>query len=276
MDLANLFNLRGKVAVVAGGAGVLGSAIAEGLAAAGATVSLTNRNGARAKEIAERLCAAGWHARGYVMDALSQESILECCNEIVRNHGHVDVLVNAVGGNHKDATTSEASSFFDLDLGAVRDVVALNLVGGAIGPAMIFGKAMSANSGGGSIIHLSSMAADRPLTRVAGYSASKAAVENFTRWLAVHLAQEVSADLRVNAIAPGFFLTDQNRFLLVEEESGHATERGRKIIDHTPMGRYGEPHDVVGAVVYLASDASRFVTGTVLPIDGGFSAYSGV
>lgn len=276
MDVVNLFGLRGKVAVVAGGAGVLGSAIGEGLAAAGAKVALTNRARARATEVAARLTDAGWQAQGYVMDALQRESVQQCCDEVLRAHGRIDVFVNAVGGNQKGATTSPEHSFFDLDLQAVREVVELNLFAGAITPAMVFGKAMSENAEGGSIINISSMTADRPLTRIAGYSASKAAVENFTKWLAVHFAQEVSPKLRVNAIAPGFFLTDQNRYLLVDSETGEPTERGHKIIRNTPMARYGAPEEVVGAVLYLASEASRFVTGTVMPIDGGFSAYSGV
>lgn len=276
MDVVNLFGLKGKVAVVAGGAGVLGSAIGEGLAAAGATVALTNRARARAAEVAGRLVDAGWNARGYVMDALQRESVQQCCNDVVRELGRIDILVNAVGGNHKGATTSPEHSFFDLDVAYLREVVDLNLFAGAVTPAMVFGKAMSENDEGGSIINISSMTADRPLTRIAGYSASKAAVENFTKWLAVYFAQEVSPKLRVNAIAPGFFLTEQNRYLLTDAESGEPTERGRKIIEHTPMGRYGEPEEVAGAVLYLASDASRFVTGTVMPIDGGFSAFSGV
>lgn len=276
MDVANLFSLRGKVAVVLGGAGVLGGAITSGLCAAGATVALTNRTRARASEVADELNAAGGHARGYVMDAMRFESIQECCDEIMADLGRVDILVNAVGGNHKEATTSAEHPFFNLDRHFIREVIDLNLFAGAISPAMVFGKAMAGNPEGGSLINISSMTADRPLTRIVGYSAAKAAVENFTKWLAVHFAQEVGPKLRVNAIAPGFFLTEQNRFLLTDAETGEPTERGRKIIAHTPMGRYGRPEDVVGAVLYLASDASRFVTGTVLPIDGGFSAYSGV
>lgn len=276
MDVADLFSLKGKVAVVAGGAGVLGSAIAEGLAAAGATVALTNRARARASEIADRIRDAGWHAHGYVMDATHRESIQDCCDEILRDHGQVDILVNAVGGNQKAATTTPEHPFFDLDAAVLREVIDLNLFAGAISPAMVFGKAMSGNADGGSIINISSMTADRPLTRIVGYSASKAAVDNFTKWLAVYLAREISPALRVNAIAPGFFLTDQNRFLLLDSESGEPTARGRAIIDHTPMGRYGDPEDVVGAVLYLASDASRFVTGTIMAIDGGFSSFSGV
>ncbi len=276
MDVSHLFSLDGKVAVVAGGAGVLGSAIVEGLAAAGAVVALTNRNASRANEIAGRIRDAGWNAQGYAMDALNAGSVQRCADAVLADHGRVDILVNAVGGNVKEATTSPDTTFFDVDTEAIRQVIDLNLFGGAINPALAFGKAMCASPAGGSIVNISSMTADRPLTRILGYSASKAAVENFTRWLAVHFALDMDTRVRVNAIAPGFFLTEQNRFLLTDAETGEPTERGRKIIAHTPMGRYGRPEDVVGAVLYLASDASRFVTGTVLPIDGGFSAYSGV
>ena len=276
MDVADLFSLKGKVAVVAGGAGVLGSAIAEGLAASGATVAVTNRTRTRASEVADRMRDAGWLAQGYVMDASQKESVQACCDEVLRDHGQVDILVNAVGGNQKAATTTPDHPFFDLDLAVLREVIDLNLFAGAITPAMVFGKAMSGNTSGGSIINISSMTADRPLTRIVGYSASKAAVDNFTKWLAVYLAHDISPSLRVNAIAPGFFLTDQNRFLLLDSESGEPTQRGRSIIEHTPMGRYGSPEDVVGAVLYLASDASRFVTGTIMAIDGGFSSFAGV
>jgi len=276
MDVSDLFSLKGKVAVVAGGAGVLGSAIAEGLAASGATVALTNRARARASEIADRMRDAGWHAQGYVMDATQKDSVQACCDEVLHDHGQIDILVNAVGGNQKAATTTPDHPFFDLDLAVLRDVIDLNLFAGAITPAMVFGKAMSGNATGGSIINISSMTADRPLTRIVGYSASKAAVDNFTKWLAVYLARDISPGLRVNAIAPGFFLTDQNRFLLLDHETGEPTLRGKSIIEHTPMGRYGEPEDVVGAVLYLASDASRFVTGTIMAIDGGFSSFAGV
>jgi len=176
----------------------------------------------------------------------------------------------------KGATTSPEQSFFDLPGDALRMVVDLNLVGGVIVPSQVFVKCMLDNPEGGSIINVSSMNAFRPLTRIPGYSAAKAAVSNFTQWLAVHLAQDYSPALRVNAIAPGFFLTEQNRFLLTDKETGAPTARGECIIGHTPMARYGAPEDLVGAVVWLASDASKFVTGIVLPIDGGFSAFSGV
>jgi NAD(P)-dependent dehydrogenase (short-subunit alcohol dehydrogenase family) len=159
---------------------------------------------------------------------------------------------------------------------ALEKVVNLNLFGGAVLPSQIFGKIMTANPDGGSIINVSSMNAFRPLTRIPGYSAAKAAVSNFTQWLAVYMAQAGYLNLRVNAIAPGFFLTEQNRFLLTEEKTGDLTQRGRKIMEHTPMGRFGSPEDLIGTVVWLASDAAKFVTGIVVPVDGVFSAYSGV
>ncbi len=189
--------------------------------------------------------------------------------------GKVDILISAVGGNQKDATTSDELSFFDLELDALEKVIALNLFGGAILPAQVFGKSMAGNSEGGSIINVSSMNALRPLTRIPGYSAAKAAVSNFTQWLAVHFAQEYNKNLRVNAIAPGFFLTQQNHFLLLDDDE-KLTERGASIISHTPMERFGKPEDLIGVCIWLASDASKFVSGIVVPIDGGFSAFSGV
>jgi NAD(P)-dependent dehydrogenase (short-subunit alcohol dehydrogenase family) len=210
------------------------------------------------------------------MDAFQRESIEVCCQRVRDDLGRVDILVNGVGGNMKTATTSPEMTFFDLPADAMKKVVDLNLVAGAIVPSQVFGKCMKDNPEGASIINVSSMNAFRPLTRIPGYSAAKAAVSNFTLWLAVHLAQEYNHKLRVNAIAPGFFLTEQNRFLLTDERTGELTPRGKTIIAHTPMGEFGKPEDLVGVALWLASDASRFVTGIVVPIDGGFSAFSGV
>jgi NAD(P)-dependent dehydrogenase (short-subunit alcohol dehydrogenase family) len=210
------------------------------------------------------------------MDAFNKASIESCCEAVYKDFGRVDILVNGVGGNMKGATTSPEQSFFDLPADAVQKVLDLNLVAGAIVPSQVFVKRMKDNPDGASIINVSSMNAFRPLTRIPGYSAAKAAVSNFTQWLAVHLAQEYNTKLRVNAIAPGFFLTDQNRFLLTDEKTGDLTPRGKAIISHTPMGAFGKPEDLVGVALWLASDASRFVTGIVVPIDGGFSAFSGV
>ena len=276
MELYNLFDLKGKTAVVTGGGGVLGGAIAAGLAEAGASVAVADLLPEMAEQCARRISGAGGHARGYAMDVFDVDSIRKCCDAVVRDFGSVDILVNGVGGNMKGATTAPEQSFFQIPADALNKVMDLNLTGGVIVPSQIFVQAMLKNEHGGSIINISSMNAFRPLTRIPGYSAAKAAVSNFTQWLAVHLAQEYSSMLRVNAIAPGFFLTEQNRFLLTDKDSGALTDRGKTIINHTPMGRFGNPDDLVGAAIWLASDAARFVTGVVLPVDGGFSAFSGV
>ncbi|MBM3334359.1 SDR family oxidoreductase [Candidatus Sumerlaeota bacterium] len=273
---AEVFSVAGKVAAVTGGGGVLCSTMARALADAGARIAVCDILEDMARTVADDIRRQGGDARPYKMDTLSLDSIREQCAAICHDFGSVDVLINGAGGNVKEATTSADLSFFDLPLSALERVVALNLFGGAILPCQVFGRLMVKNDNGGSIINISSMNAIRPLTRIAGYSAAKAAVSNFTQWLAVHLAREHNRRLRVNAIAPGFFLTEQNRYLLTDRETGELTERGKTVIAHTPMGEFGRPEDLVGAVLWLASDASRFVTGIVVPIDGGFSAFSGV
>jgi len=272
----DLFRLDGRVAVVTGGGGVLGGAIADGLAAAGATVAIADVVPEKANEAAMRIGSAGGQASGHYMNAFERDTVEACCDAILKAHGQVDILVNGVGGNMPGATTSPEQSFFELPEDGLQKVFNLNLVGGVIVPSQVFVRHMKDNPNGGVIINVSSMNAFRPLTRIPGYSAAKAAVSNFTQWLAVHLAQEYTPNLRVNAIAPGFFLTEQNRFLLTDKETGEPTDRGRTILAHTPAARYGEPEDLIGSVVWLASDAAKFVTGIVLPIDGGFSAFSGV
>jgi NAD(P)-dependent dehydrogenase (short-subunit alcohol dehydrogenase family) len=272
----DMFSVSGKIAVITGGGGVLCGAMAEALARAGARVAVCDIFEDKAQAVVERIREAGGQARAYKMDVLSLDSIQEQGAAIYRDFGLVDILINGAGGNLKEATTSPELSFFDLPLGALEKVIALNLYGGAILPCQVFGRRMVKNDEGGSIINISSMNALRPLTRIAGYSAAKAAVSNFTQWLAVHFAQEYNPKLRVNAIAPGFFLTDQNLFLLTDRETGKLTARGEAIIAHTPVRQFGKPDDLVGAVIWLASEASRFVTGIVVPIDGGFSAFSGV
>ena len=276
MDVKQLFDLSGKVAVVTAGGGVLCSAIAEGFAAAGAKVAVADLRLDMAEAVAKRINEAGGTARSYAMDAFDKSTIEACCAAVKADFGGVDILVNGVGGNMAGATTSPEQPFFDLPQEALNKVMDLNLVAGVVVPSQVFVKAMVERGGGGVIINVSSMNAFRPLTRIPGYSAAKAAVSNFTQWLAVHLAQEYDTKLRVNAIAPGFFLTDQNRFLLTDKETGAPTPRGESIIGHTPMGRYGVPDDLVGVALWLASGASAFVTGVVVPVDGGFSAYSGV
>ena len=276
MQALDMFDLSGKVAVVAGGGGILGGAIAEGLAAAGASVAVADLLPDQARSVAQKIMDTVGKAKGYPMDVFAPETVQECCGSVLADFDKVDILVNAVGGNMKGATVSPEQSFFDVPGDALRKVVDLNLVGGAMLPSQVFVKSMLTNEDGGSVINVSSMCAFTPLTRVLGYSAAKAAVSNFTQWLAVHLAQEYTPKLRVNAIAPGFFLTEQNRYLLTDEKTGADTPRGETIKAHTPMARYGAPEDLVGAVLWLAGDAARFVTGIVVPIDGGFSAFSGV
>ncbi|MGM0365552.1 MAG: SDR family oxidoreductase [Actinomycetota bacterium] len=268
-----IFDLKGKTAVVIGGTGVLGSAIAAGLAGAGAKVALCGRTSY--KEKAESLAKGGREVKGYYVDVMDKDKTIACKDRIIADFKRIDILVNAAGGNIKEATTSDRLSFFDLEIEKLNQVVNLNLFGGAILPAQVFGKEMAKNSRGGSIINISSMNAFRPLTKIPGYSAAKAAVSNFTQWLAVHLAKEYNKNLRVNAIAPGFFLTSQNHYLLFDKDE-NLTERGRSIIAHTPMAEFGKPQNLVGVCIWLASEASRFVTGIVIPIDGGFSAYAGV
>ena len=259
-----------------GGGGVLGGAIAAGLADAGAAVAVCDLLPDMADKCAQKITGAGGVAKGYAVDVFTPETVQQCRDAVLRDFGTVDILVNGVGGNMKGATTAPEQTFFQIPTEALIKVMDLNLVGGVIVPSQIFLQAMLKNADGGVVINISSMNAFRPLTRIPGYSAAKAAVSNFTQWLAVHLAQEYSPLLRVNAIAPGFFLTEQNRYLLTDKENGELTDRGRTIINHTPMNRFGNPDDLVGAAIWLASDAARFVTGIVLPVDGGFSAFSGV
>ena len=272
-----LFSLKGKIAVVLGGGGILGASISEGLAEAGADTAVCDLKAETAIGLAKKIESEyGVKAKGYELDAMNIDSLKKVCSDIMKEFININILVNAVGGNIKEATTSETQSFFDLSNVALRKVIDLNLMAGAILPSQIFGREMANSSYNGSIINISSMNYFRPLTRTPGYSAAKAAVSNFTQWLAVDLAQAFGEKIRVNAVAPGFFLTDQNRFLLTNPETGELKPRGNKIIQHTPMGRFGKPDDLIGTVIWLASDASKFVTGITIPVDGGFSAYSGV
>lgn len=271
--IENLFSVRGKVVLFTGGAGVLSGAIAKGLGEAGARVVLTDITSV--EERVNQLRRQGIEAYGYRMDVLQRADIEQVAQQVLREVGRVDVLLNAAGGNIPEASTSPERRFFDLPVEALQKVVYLNLFGGAILPSQVFAQQMLENETGGVIINFSSMSAFKPLTRVLGYSAAKAAVSNFTQWLAVHIAQEYSPKVRVNAIAPGFFLTNQNRYLLLDEQ-GNLTPRGQAILAHTPMGRFGEPDDLIGTIIWLASPASAFVTGAVIPIDGGFSAFAGV
>jgi len=268
------FDIKNQVIAITGGSGVLGSVTASALANAGAKVVIMARSLARCQQVADQIMADGGEAMAIACDVLDKYSIETAANTILERWQRVDALINAAGGNRKDASTNADLSFFDLPQDALQGVFDLNILGSIL-PSQIFGKSM-AQQKSGVIINVSSMAAFTPLTRIPAYSAAKAGINNFTQWLSVHMAQEYSPHIRVNAIAPGFFLTEQNRFLLTEEESGALTPRGRSIIDHTPMARFGDPEELVGAVLWLLAPASRFVTGIVVPIDGGFSAFSGV
>jgi NAD(P)-dependent dehydrogenase (short-subunit alcohol dehydrogenase family) len=273
-NLQTLFDVRGRTAVITGGSGHLGRAMAVALAQAGAQVAILGRHGETTQKVAETIQAEGGTAIGIAADVLNRAALEQSREQITSVFGPVDIVINAAGGNSPAATTSAEQSFFDLDIEAASHVFGLNFTG-TFQSCQVFGRGM-AERGQGCIVNVTSMSGLRPLTRVAAYSAAKAAVANFTQWLATYMAQEYSPAIRVNAIAPGFFLTEQNRYLMVDSQSGAMTSRGQTIVDHTPMGRLGEPDDLVGTLLWLVSPASSFVTGIVVPVDGGFSAYSGV
>ncbi len=273
-ELARLFDFTGKTIVVTGATGVLGGEIACALVGCGANVAMMDRNLDPASGLLEVM--GGGASRAVVLrgDVLQTRSLEQALEEILRHFPRVDGLVNAAGGNVPEATTAAERSFFDLSADALRGALDLNLLGTVL-PSQVFGRQMAAQ-GEGVILNISSLSALRPLTRIPAYSAAKAGVSNFTQWLAVHMAREYSPRIRVNAVAPGFFLTRQNRSLLVDGETHELTERGRAILAHTPCGRFGAPEDLFGAVLWLLSPAAAFVTGIVVPVDGGFSAFSGV
>ena len=277
-DPGNAFSLSGKTAVVTGATGTLGGAMARGLSRAGARVGVLGRREEKAEEVAAELSGGGAEAMALPADVLDQGQLEAARDAALERFGRIDVLVNAAGGNVPGAIVGEEESFFDLPREALEEVLDLNLLGTVL-PTQVFGGAMVRGRGPGgaegSVVNVSSMAAQRPLTRVVGYSAAKSAVENLTRWLAAELARKHGPGLRVNAVAPGFFLGDQNRTLLTNED-GSLTERGRIIIEHTPAGRFGEPEDLVGTVVWLCGPGAGFVNGVVIPVDGGFSAFGGV
>ena len=273
-ELGRLYDFTGKSVMVTGGAGVLAGEMACALFGCNAQIAIVDRDPSLAGPLMKRIEPVGDRAIVVFGDVLRGETIQAAADEVIRAFGKIDILINAAGGNDPRATSGGANTFFDIPPDALKFVSDLNLLGTMI-PSQIVGKHM-AGRGEGVILNISSMNAFRPLTRIAAYSAAKAAVSNFTQWLAVYMAQEVSPRIRVNAVAPGFFLTNQNRYLLIDRETGKNTERGKKILDHTPAGRFGEPEDLLGTVLWLLSPASKFVTGIVVPVDGGFSAFSGV
>jgi NAD(P)-dependent dehydrogenase (short-subunit alcohol dehydrogenase family) len=271
--LDSLYSLEGQVAVVTGGTGVLGGAMAMALAMAGARVGILGRRASAAEEMAAAIQARGGEALAIPADVLDRDSLSMARDRLLKHWGAVHTLTNAAGGNLPAATVGDAADIFAMSPSAFQEVVELNLTGSLL-PTLVFGEAI-VKSGGGSIVNVSSMSSARALTRVAGYGAAKAGVENLTRWLAVELGRRHGDLIRVNAIAPGFFVGEQNRALLLEAD-GTPTERGRKIIAHTPAGRFGEANDLAGALVWLCGPGARFVNGVVLPVDGGFSAFGGV
>ena len=274
MDLSNPFDLEGKVTVITGGAGVLCSEMAHYLGKAGAKVVVLDIDEDNMKQLGEDLDQVGAEYLTIKTDVLDKEDIQKAADKVIDKYGKVDVLINGAGGNKSEATTGSEQSFFDLPEDAVKWVFNLSFLGTFL-TSQVFGK-IFAEQEEGNIINVSSMNAFTPLTKIPAYSGAKAAVSNFTQWLAVHMSQNYSTAIRVNAIAPGFLLTEQNRFLLIDEETDELTDRGQTIIDHTPMDEFGDPEDLISTILWLVAPASKFVHGTVIPIDGGFAAFSGV
>jgi NAD(P)-dependent dehydrogenase (short-subunit alcohol dehydrogenase family) len=272
--LTTLFGMEDKVAVLTGGGGVLVGTMGRALGRVGVKVAVLDIVSEAAERVAAEIREAGGDAIAVRCNVLDKASVEAAAATVIDAYGGVDILVNGAGGNKKEATSTPDLSFFDLPADAVTWVFNLNFIGTLL-PCQVFGKLM-AQQGRGIILNVSSMNAFRPLTRIPAYSAAKAAVSNFTQWLAVHMNQEYAADIRVNALAPGFYLTEQNRFLLTDAATGELTPRGQTIIAHTPMGRFGDPEDLISTTLWLLSDGASFVTGVVVPIDGGFSAFSGV
>ena len=272
--MKDMFDIRDKAIVITGGGGVLCGEMAGQLAQRGAKVCVADYNTQAAEQVCKKIEAEGGFAFPVSVNVMDRKAMEDALDIAVEKMGRVDVLINGAGGNKKEATCSPPTTFFDLPDEAIKAVFDLNCVGTML-PCQVFGKHM-AEQNEGTIINISSMNAFRPLTNIAAYSAAKSAISNFTQWLAVYMAQRHSPEIRVNAIAPGFFLTDQNRFLLTDEKTGELTPRGKTILEHTPMNRFGEPADLVGTLQWLISDAAKFVTGIIVPVDGGFSAFSGV
>ncbi len=272
--VSDLFSVEDQVVVITGAGGILCGAMARALARAGARVAVLDILDAQAQKVVDDISSAGGVAKAFHADVLDKASLQTCADQVVAHFGRVDALINGAGGNRKQATTSSDLSFFDLPPEAFQWVFNLNLVGTLLS-SQVFGKLL-AQQGEGVILNIASVNAFRPLTNIPAYSAAKAAVKNFTEWLAVHISQNYSTRIRVNAIAPGFSITEQNRFLLTDAHTGQPTPRGQAVISHTPMARYFEPHELVGTVIWLLSPASAFVHGGTVLVDGGFCAFSGV
>ena len=269
--MKNLFDINGNVTVITGGTGVLGRAIAKYLALNGAKVIILGRKEETGKEIVDEITAEGGSCEFMKTDVMNAEIVQKNCDDIVAKYGRIDTLLNAAGGNMPGATIAPDKTFFDLDAAQFSRVLELNLTGTVI-PTQIFLKPM-VKQGKGSIINFSSMAAFRPMTRVCGYAAAKAGISNFTAYMATECAKKFGEGIRVNAIAPGFFITEQNRALLTNPD-GSYTQRGQDVVRQTPFGRMGDPEELCGTIHYLMSEASKFVTGTVAKVDGGFDVFA--
>ncbi|CDK39031.1 SDR family oxidoreductase [Halorubrum sp. AJ67] len=274
MNVPNDFDVDDKVCVITGGSGVLGSEMARALGENGATIVILARGEEKLRETGEELAAAGIEHHTVSASVLDRTELEAAAETVIAEYGRIDVLINAAGGNSAEATTGPDTSFFDLPVEGFQQVLNVNFTGTVLA-SQVFGEYM-VEEGTGCILNVSSMNAYTPLTKIPAYSGAKAAVSNFTEWLAVHMAHNYSTDIRVNAIAPGFFLTEQNRYLLIDEETGEYTDRGQTIIDHTPQDRFGRPEDLSTTVLWLVSPGAEFVHGASIPIDGGFSAFSGV
>lgn len=267
------YDFSGKTALITGGTGVLCGEMAAALAGLGANVAILARRAQVSPELQAKLEAATGETMLVQGDVLDRVALESAVGRVMARYGRIDILINGAGGNHPDANAAGEKTFFDLPKEALEFVFDLNIMGTFL-TSQVVGKIM-AEQGEGVILNLSSMAAFTPLTRVVGYAAAKAGVNNFTYWLATYMAREFSPRIRVNALAPGFFIGNQNRALLLNED-GSLTERGRLIIDHTPMGRFGEPDELLGAMLWLLSPGSQFVTGIIVPVDGGYAAFGGV
>lgn len=271
--LVELFSLENRVAIVTGSTGVLGGAMARGLARAGAKVVIVGRRSEKAAQVAGEIMQAGGQAIAAPADVLDKGQLESVRERVLAEWGAIDILINAAGGTTPESTVTPDKTIFDMPLEPLRYVIDLNLIGTLL-PSQVFGEVM-ARQRSGCIVNISSMNAQRALTRTVAYSAAKAAIDNFTKWMAVELATKFGEGLRVNAIAPGYFVADQNRRLLLNED-GTPTDRGQKMIDHTPAGRFGVPDDLIGTVIWLCSPAARFVNGALVMVDGGSNAFSGI
>ena len=268
-----IFSLKGKVIIVTGATGVLGLSFINAIANAGGIVGVLGRNEQVANERVNHIISNGGQAIALIADVMNEEQLIAAKNKMIEKYGKIDGLVNGAGGNVPEAIVQPDQDVFSLQLDGMKKAMEVNLWG-TVSPTLIFGKAIAEN-GGGSIVNISSVSAERTLTKVLGYSLGKAAVDSFTKWFAVEMAKRYGDKIRMNAIMPGFFLTEQNRALLTDGNGGYS-ERGGSVINHTPFNRFGDPKELDGALVWLLSDASRFVTGTKVTVDGGFNAFCGV